>query len=340
MDLHGSTPIIDGHADTVGRFLDDPEAFYREPAEGQPPRGRLDGPRLRQVKQNIQVMAVYTPPGQRDLAALQYALDFIHGFRRILAAPANAALDPPFRHLLTRADLRQACRPGRYGFLLFLEGASPLRGNLGNLHTFHRLGVRGITLTHNHDNEAAMGCFAEGEGRGLTPFGRELIAEMDRLGMVLDLAHANESVFWQALELASRPVIDSHTGLRRFRDSPRNLSDAQARAVAEKGGVVCIDFVPGHLKAREKKEGEQPEPVTLPEVVRSIAAAVEVAGIDHVGLGSDWDGFPEPVAGLEDVSRLPRLTEALLREGFSAEQTARILGLNLLRVLEGILPEG
>ncbi len=338
LELHARIPLIDGHADTIGRFLDDPEAFFREPPPGEPAQGHLDGPRLRRVRQNVQVMAVYTPPEQRDLAALQYALDFIDGFRRILAAPANAALDPPFRHLLTRDDLRRAGVPGRYGFLLFLEGASPLRGSLRNLRTFFELGVRGITLTHNHDNEAAMGCFAEGEGRGLTPFGRELIGEMERLGMAVDLAHSNESVFWEALALATRPVIDSHTGLRRFWDHPRNLSDAQVRALADRGGVVCIDFVPDHLKALDRSAGRPPGPATLEDVVRSIAHAVEVAGTDHVGLGSDWDGFAETVSGLEDAAKLPDLTAALLREGFTEEQVAAVLGGNLLRVLGEVLP--
>ena len=332
LELHARIPLVDGHADTLGRFLDDPEGFFR-----LQPEGHLDGERMRRVGQNVQVMAVYTPPGKRDLEALQHALDYLDAFRRLLEAPANRGPDPPpFRAVLTAADLREACAPGGHGLLLFLEGASPLRGSLGNLRTFHRLGVRGITLTHNHDNEAGRGCLAEGEGRGLTPFGRELVGGMERLGMVVDLAHANESLFWETLAAATRPVIDSHTGLRRFWDHPRNLSDDQARAVAAGGGVVCIDFVPDHLRARAGRPG----PAALADVVASVAHAVSVAGIDHVGLGSDWDGFGETVAGLEEALHLPRLTAALLAEGFSGEQVAAVLGGNLLRVLGRLLPAG
>jgi membrane dipeptidase len=336
--LHARYPIVDGHADSVERFLEDPAAFFSVSEQGH-----LDSVRLRAAQQNLQVMAVFTPPDRTDLAALQYVLDFVDAFHRILDSEANARLDPPYLEVRSRAELQRASRPGAYGLLLFLEGASPLRGRLSNLRSFFRLGVRGVTLTHNHDNEAARGCYAEGEGRGLTEFGRQLVTEMNRLGMVLDLAHSNEDTFWQALELSSQPPIDSHTGLRHFSDTPRelaarNLSDAQLQALARKGGVACIDFVPDHLKRRERKEGQEPEPATIADVVRNILHAAEVAGIDHVGLGSDWDGFAETVRGLEQVSALPGLTEALIREGLSEEQIAKVLGLNLLRVLSAVLP--
>lgn len=325
LKLHRRAAIIDGHADSICRYLSDPDGFF-----GDKRQGHLDSRRLRETGQNVQIMAVYTPPEQQDLAALQYALDFLHAINAVLDSPSNARLRPPYRRILSAGDMADACRPGAFGFLLFLEGASPLRGNMKNLDLFHRLGIRGITLTHNHDNEAARGCFAEGEGRGLTPFGKELVREMDRRGITIDLAHSNESTFWDTMALARRPVIDSHTGLRAFWDHPRNLRDDQLDAIARTGGVVCIDFIPDHLagpRAEPKKR------VGIDQVVRVISHAVERVGINHVGLGADWDGFEETIEGLEDCAQLPRLTEALLTAGFAEGDVAKILGGNLLRAL-------
>jgi membrane dipeptidase len=328
LSIHSRNPVIDGHADTIGRFLSDPGGFFT----GRP-EGHLDGLKMQKAQQNVQIMAVCTPPEYSDLTALQYALDFIHAFHSVVESPFNLALQSPFRLILSAQDLDAACAPGNCGLLLFLEGASPLRGSMKNLDAFWRLGVRGITLTHNHDNEAARGCLAQGNDIGLTPFGRELVREMEARGMAIDLAHANERTFWDTIEMARRPLIDSHTGFRRFWDHPRNLSDTQLEAIAAKDGVVCVDFVPDHVMARKDPR----ERVRIEDVVHVITHGVERAGIDHVGIGADWDGFQETVEGLEDASTTPRLTEALLKEGFPEENLAKIIGGNLLRVLSEVL---
>jgi membrane dipeptidase len=322
--IHAMRPAIDGHADSMWRYLSDPGGFF-----GDRRLGHLDSRRLRETGQNVQVMAIYTPPEHTGDAALRYGLDFLHAIDAMLDSPLNGTLTPPYRRILAASDLEQACRPGGFGFLLFLEGASPLNGSLSNLELFHQKGIRGITITHNHDNEAARGCFAEGADRGLTAFGREMVAAMDRLGMTVDLAHSNEDAFWDVIACAHRPLIDSHTGLRVFWDHPRNLRDEQVKAIAATGGVVCIDFLPDHLCRR-------PEPkqrMGLDQVVRVITHAVETAGIDHVGLGADWDGFEETVEGLEDCAQLPRLTAALLDARYSDADAAKIIGGNLKRAL-------
>lgn len=321
-------PVIDGHADTIDRLLADPSMFFR-PGAG----GHLDSPRLRETGQNVQVMAIYTPPSRLDGAAFQYAEDFIAAYDAIVDSPENAALVPPYSRILTAVDLQAACRPGRFGFLLFMEGASPLRGRIENLDHFHGLGVRGVTITHNHDNEAARGCLAEGEGRGLTDFGRELVRAMEERHMAVDLAHANEEAFWDVVEVARRPLIDSHTGLRKYWDHPRNLNDAQLTAIARTGGVACIDFVPDHLETR----ADPRSPVVIGQVVRVIRSAVECAGIDAVGLGSDWDGFGQTVEGLAECAALPRLADAMAADGFRDEEIAKVFGGNLLRTLGRIL---
>jgi membrane dipeptidase len=330
-EIHAGNPAIDGHADSLWRYLAEPEGFF-----GDKRLGHLDSRRLRETGQNVQVMAIYTPPEQVDLAALQYALDFLYAINAALDSPSNAGLRPPYRRILSPDDLREACRPGSFGILIFIEGASPFRGNMKNLDLFHRLGVRGITITHNHDNEAARGCFADGDGRGLTDFGRAMVREMNRRGIVIDLAHSNEEVFWDALSLSRKPVIDSHTGLRAFWDHPRNLRDAQLDGIRENGGVVCIDYLPDHLVSRP-----EPKPrVGIDQVVRVIEHAVARTGIDHVGLGADWDGFEETVEGLEDCAQLPRLTEALLGAGFTEADVAKVLGGNMLRALSAAMAPG
>jgi membrane dipeptidase len=323
-DLHARIPAIDCHADSIGRYLAEPDGFF-----GNGRQGHLDSRRLRETGQNVQVMAIYTPPQTTGRTALQYGLDFLQAIDAVFDSPLNMALSPPYRRILTAADLATACRRSEFGFLLFIEGASPLAGHLPNLDLFYRRGIRGITITHNHDNEAAKGCFAEGTGRGLTSFGRDMIEGMNRLGMIVDLAHSNEDMFWDAISLAARPVIDSHTGLRVFWDHPRNLHDEQVKAIAATGGVVCIDFLPDHLCQR----AEPKKRMGIDQVVRVITRAVETAGIDHVGLGADWDGFEETVEGLEDCAQLPRLTAALLDAGFSEGDTGKILGGNLRRAL-------
>jgi membrane dipeptidase len=327
---------IDGHADTIERYLTDPSGFF-----GTARQGHLDSARLRETGQNVQMMAVYTPSEHTGEAAERYALDFIRAYETILDAEENRALEPPFARILGRADLERVCRPGGFGFLLCMEGASPLRGRLEILDRFFALGVRLLTLTHNHDNEAARGCFAEGPDAGLAPFGRDLVPALEERGMVIDVAHANDATIRDTLAIARRPLIDSHTGLRAFhRCSPaplraRALADEDARAIAATGGVVCIDFLPDHLKG----PAEPGRRVGLRDVVEVIAHAVGVAGIDGVGLGSDWDGFGgELVEGLEDASHLPSLIAALEEGGFDDDAVAKIVGGNLRRVLGNVLP--
>jgi membrane dipeptidase len=322
-------PVIDCHADTLDRYREDPAGFF-----GAARAGHLDAARMRETGQNVQVMAAYTPPSRAGDAAFEHAMDFVRTWDAILGSRENASFSPPFMRILTRDDLRAACAPGSRGLLLFLEGASPLRGRLEDLDTFFARGVRGITLTHNHDNEAARGCFAEGDDAGLTAFGRALVRAMDERGMAVDVAHANERTFREVLEIARGPVIDSHTGLRGFWNHPRNLDDAQLVALARTGGVVCIDFVPDHLETRP----DPAVPVRIAQAVRVIRAAVERVGIEAVGLGSDWDGFEQTVEGLADCTALPRLADAMAADGFGDEDIARVFGGNLLRALGQILP--
>jgi membrane dipeptidase len=280
-------------------------------------------------------MAVYTPPEYTDYKGLQFALDLIEGIYFFLTSEKNKALESPYMSVTTKEELEVCCRPGNRGFMLFVEGGTPLRGSIKNLHSFYQLGVRGMTITHNFDNELAKGCFSEESKRGLTEFGRQAVQRMDELGMVIDLAHSNESTFWETLELTKNPVIDSHTGLRHYVDFPRNLTDEQVKAVGRNGGVVCLSFLPAQHKEGTDKGAE----VTVSDIADAVFRVIDLAGIDHVGLGSDWDGFGGLVKGLEDIAGLSNLTEEFIRRKMSEEDIAKILGANMIRVFNTVLRE-
>ncbi len=326
--LHQKWKIIDGHADTFFQHRETPLDFFS---------GRnklhLEHTDLQNAGQNLQIMAVFTPENYKGLRGLQFALDVISAYYKTVESRENRSLGSPYKKVLNRNNLEQVCLPGNSGFLLFMEGATPLAGNIDNLPIFYELGIRGITLTHNFDNEAARGCLAEGKDRGLTPFGKDLIREMETMSIGIDLAHSNEEMFWEVIRKVRKPVIDSHTGLRAIRDFPRNLTDDQVRAVADTGGVICISFVPDQLKPGIMQEGK----AEISDVVKNILHGIKIAGIDHIGLGADWDGFDGAVSGLETPAKLPALSQALLEAGLSEEETGKIMGGNMYRFLSDML---
>ncbi|MHB0879087.1 MAG: dipeptidase, partial [Anaerolineae bacterium] len=209
--------------------------------------------------------------------------------------------------------------------LLALESSDALEGELGVLRMLHRLGVRSLSLTHNARNRAADGIFEAGTGGGLSRFGREVLAEANHLGMLIDIAHLAPAGIAEVLAAGEAPVIASHSNCHAVWPHPRNLDDAQLEALARRGGVICITYVDKFLTA------ERP---TLAHVLAHIDHAVAVVGVEHVGIGSDYDGFvgPRPI-GLEDVTRLPNLTAALLDRGYAPDAVRAVLGGNLLRVI-------
>jgi microsomal dipeptidase-like Zn-dependent dipeptidase len=234
------------------------------------------------------------------------------------------------RVITTAADLRtlradRAAGGIAVGGLLALEGSHPLEGDLANLDRLGEAGYRMAAPAHFFDNEVGGSAHGVDKG-GLTPLGRAWVPRMEEKGMVIDLAHASARTFDEVLALAHRPVVVSHTGVRATCDTPRNLSDAQLRAVAETGGVIGIGFWPDVLC------GDDP-----PAIARAIRHAVDVAGIDHVALGSDFDGT---VSAPFDATGLDQVTAALQAAGFDDAAVAKIMGRNALRVLESGLPPG
>lgn len=328
-EFHAAAFIADMHADSLlwGRDL----TIHN-------PRGHVDLPRLAAGGIDLQVFGVVTQvPQKSNYRATRGDSDILPSLFLGSWRPPGSWFDPRRRGLVQARELHKLADQGRLTLvtrradldapglkgLLGLEGMHAFGGDIAALEEFHAAGFRMLGLAHFFDNRVAGSAHGL-ERYGLTALGRELVPRIEALGMTLDLAHASPAAFDDTLRLASKPVVVSHTGVAGTCPGPRNLNDGQLRAVAANGGVIGIGF----WKAAVCE-------VTLEGIVRAILYAVRVAGIDHVGLGSDFDGT---VLTPFDATGLPQLTAALLAAGLSRGEVEKILGANVRRVLAANLP--
>ena len=309
-------PIVDAHADTLARLSEEGRSLGERST-----RGHSDLPRLLEAGVSLQVLAICTEDMNAE-SGLRDTLTMIDRLYGDLHGREDAFV------VCTRADLDRL-GPNRVGFILGLEGAGPLGGRLGLLRVLHRLGLRLLGLTWNGRNEFADGVKVEG-GAGLTGSGRALLALAEELGIVVDLAHLNEQGFWDAVAAAKRPVVVSHANARAICDHPRNLTDAQLRALAAHGGVVGLNLYPPFLTTAGR--------AGLDDILRQLGHLLEVAGPEAVGLGFDFDGIEVTPVDLPEITALPRLITALDRLGLDPAARAGLLGGNWLRVFRQILP--
>jgi len=264
-----------------------------------------------------QIAAIFTPPKFSGIEALAYALNHLE--RALDWVERNR---DKVRLILTKRDLED---DGRIGILLSLEGASPIMGRVEFLRLFFRLGIRCLTLTWNHRNELADGVGVGDAAGGLTEVGKAVVAECERLGIAVDVSHLSERSFWDLIKVATKPVFASHSNFRSLCDHPRNLTDEQAKAVAERGGVICLTFVPAFVGG------------DLAQFVRHYFHGVELVGEKALGLGSDFDGCRNPV--LPDASAFPQLAQALRKSGVPLPALKSLFHANLLRYFRKTLPE-
>ncbi len=319
-EFHRRAIVVDAHCDVVLSLDATGRSLGRRSEQGQ-----VDLCRLAEGGVDVQFMAICVRHEVSGDATLRRAMRLLD---RLLGELEASAAEVGVVH--TAADLQQLVGQGRLAAVLALEGGEPLQGELGVLRLFHRLGVRVLAPTWNLRNDLADGIM-EPAGSGLTAFGREVVAEMQRLGMLLDVSHLSERAFWDVVELGV-PFLASHSCARALCPHPRNLSDEQLRAVAGAGGVVGVSFVPAFVDP-------DPTRADVERVADHVLHVAAVAGWEHVGLGSDFDGMgPGKPGGLEDVSRLPALTAVLLARGASTAQVAAALGGNLMRLLGRTLP--
>ena len=358
--LHLSVPMFDGHNDYPWEVR---ERAGMDPAKLDIRNVRTDTmtdiPRLRQGGVGAQFWSVYVPAslaGQRAVTATLEEIDIVH--RMIARYPGD------FELALTADDVQRIFLQGRIASLIGMEGGHAIDSSLGALRMFARLGARYMTLTHSKNVPWADSATDTPEHGGLTAFGEDVVREMNRLGMLVDLSHVSEETMDDVLRVTRAPVIFSHSSARALCDHPRNVPDAVLRQLPKNGGVVMVSFVPGFTspdaaawdtaqeaeaarlaRLNPKDEAavnagvsawmaEHPRPkVTVAQVADHVDHVRKVAGVDHVAYGSDFDGISSAPSGLEDVSKFPALTAELLRRGYTELEVKKVLGLNLLRVM-------
>ena len=362
--LHHDAIVVDGHNDAPMLMLgfgfdlgmDGAEAADRSPwpyfvlpwLPGRPEGDRLrtatDLARMRAGGLDAPFFSIWLAPDYYDPKQPGLATERALAMIEVVHAQTRRHAD--LELATTAADVRRIAGAGKHAALLGLEGGHAIEHDLATLRRYHQLGIRYMTLTHSfsHTWADSSGGFEPAEVRhgGLSAFGREVVAEMNRIGMVVDVSHVSDETFWQALEVTRAPVMASHSSARALVDHARNMDDAMLGAVAENGGVVMVNFFSMYidpqkatpwrmLKTWVRHWGDAPTSLTL--LVDHVDHVVQVAGIDHVGFGSDFDGAPFLPDDLDDVTDLPELTVELVRRGYSDEDVRKILGENVLRVL-------
>ena len=319
--LHQESIIFDGHCDTLLEILAGKRKF-----EKRSTKGHIDLPRLREGGVTAQVFAVYLEDQYLPAGAVKQTLRMLDALHHELDAHPDA-----FTLATRAAGIEAAKREGKVAAVVGLEGAEALEGDLATLRMFYRLGVRLLTVAWSRRNQAADGVGELRTGGGLTTHGVELVKECNRLGVLLDISHLAPAGVKEVLEISSQPVIASHSNAYALCAHQRNLTDEQLQAVARKGGVVCVVFVPVFITAERQD-------ASLEKLLDHIDYIVRVAGIDHVGLGSDFDGFsPPPPLGLEDVTCMPGITAGLVQRGYSEADVRKVLGENFLRVFRQVV---
>jgi membrane dipeptidase len=337
--LHTQVPLIDGHNDYPWalRGLDPGRDFGKAEISKPVPSLMTDIPRLRQGGVGGQFWSVYVPStmqGKEAVRATLEQIDIVHRMTR--------RWPETFEIAYTAADVERSFKAGRIGSLIGMEGGHSIDSSLATLRMMFALGARYMTLTHSANvpwADASPGPAALG---GLSRFGEEVVREMNRLGMLVDLSHVSPDTMADALRVSEAPVIFSHSSAKAICNVHRNVPDNILQLVAKNGGVVMVTFVPGFIsqavadfdaRPEAERKGQTAPKATLAQVADHIDHIRKVAGIDHIGLGGDFDGISSVIVGLEDVSTYPALTAELLRRGYRDDDVKKILGLNVLRVM-------
>jgi len=357
--MRGQAIAIDSHIDTLQWVLND----NRDLAQ-RAKTGHVDFPRLREGQVNAPFFALWVPTYYKGAEAVRRSLDLRDAMQRVLEAyPDQIEL------ALNASDVERITKTGKIAAILTVEGGHQIDDDLAVLRVYYRLGIRSMTITHFRNHNWADSSTDKPAHNGLTDFGKQVIREMNRLGMIVDISHVSDKTFYDVLAVTSKPVIASHSSCRAISDVPRNMTDDMLRALAKNGGVVGINFGEGFLNPKDAEllkatvnaisyhepdltghaldeyskkqffeDASKPRPSvgTIDDAVAHIDHAVKVMGIDHVGIGSDFDGISSPPKGLENISKMTSLRAALRKKGYSEQDVRKISGENTLRVLREV----
>ncbi len=361
--LHQIIPLIDGHNDLLWKCREKTGyAFSKIDISQLQEEFQTDIPRLRKGEVGGQFWSAFVSPELKTnefVHATMEQIDLIYSL--ILRYPET------FQLALTAFQVEQTFQSGRIASLIGLEGGHSIGNSLSVLRMFYKLGVRYMTLTHNRDVAWASSATDGGDAKGLTRFGWEVIHEMNRLGMIVDLSHVSRKTMNDVMDITEAPVIFSHSSARALVSNPRNVPDDVLKRLSNNGGIIMVTFVPGFISkegnkyykkikkkfkylkdSNEYSEEEvkeeikkwckkNPGPkVKLSEVACHIDHIRDLIGVDYIGIGSDFDGTLFMPDGLEDVSKFPMLTAELIRRGYSDEDILKILGRNVLRVMREV----
>lgn len=348
---------VDGHEDTPTEYLKSPFDLGVVNT-----RGSVDYARMKEGGLDAAFFAAYVPAKYANKGAAAYCMTIMETIHEMADKYPNLA-----RFAASTSDIREAKKEGKRAILIGIEGGHAIEDSLELLRAFYRFGARYMTLTHFNSNNWADSSGDAPKHNGLTPFGKEVVLEMNRLGMLVDISHVSDKTFWDTIETSKAPIIASHSSARALASHVRNMTDDMLRALAKNGGVVMVNFYPvflsdevaaadkerdkklapeiAALKAQDPSEGavydagiaklyaENPiPPVSYTRIVDHIDHIVKVAGIDHVGIGSDFDGITSTPAGMEDVSKLPAIRAELKKRGYSQADIDKIMGENFMRV--------
>jgi membrane dipeptidase len=349
---------IDSHIDTIQHVLTDHVDLAKRLSNGH-----VDFPRLREGGTHAPFFALWVPVYYKGAEAVRRTLDLRDAMQSVLDA------HPDQIELATgAADIERIVKSKKIAAFLAIEGGHQIDDDLAVLRMYYRMGIRAMTLTHFKNNNWADSSTDKPAHNGLTPFGKDVVREMNRLGMLVDVSHVSDKTFYDAIAVSTKPVIVSHSSSRALSDIPRNVTDDMLRALAKNGGVIGINFGEGFISQKDvaalhaaiTSNSSAPDLTgkalddyadkeyrkdladmktglaTISDVVDHVDHIVKIAGIDHVGIGSDFDGITSPPKGLADISKMPSLVAALLKRGYSEPDVKKILGGNYLRVIREV----
>ena len=335
--IHKEAIVVDTHIDTTMMLGREGWDFMvrHQPTKGED-SSHVDLPRAREGGLDAAFFSIYMAGTITGPEAVKRSLVLIDHVRSLAEKHPNEIV-----LATTAAEVRAAHKAGKFAALMGMEGGHMIDDNLAVLRDYQRLGVRYLTLSHSVNTNWSDSSGDTPKHNGLTDFGKDVVRELNRLGMLVDISHVSDKTFWDAMETSKAPLVASHSSLRSISGHPRNMTDDMIRALGGKGGVIMINYSRSFLSdelyqagLRNVPPAERPT-VSWEKIVEHIDHAVKLVGATHVGLGSDFDGTTVP-DGMDDVSMLPKITAALLEKGYSEQDVKNILGENILRLLEKV----